>query len=335
MNILIILPILAAFLLSWGLMPFWIRKAKQIGLMWEDMNKWKSEKVAGSGGIIVLLAFIISSLLYVAYLTFFDGKENLAYILSILLSVLFVGGIGLIDDLVGWQRKGLSRRTRMVLVLMAAIPLIAIKAGDSSVNLPFLGLTDLGLIYPLILVPLGVIAATTTFNFLAGMNGLEAGNGIILLSGSAIVAYFTGNAWISIVLLCMIFALLGFLKFNYYPAKVFPGDVLTYPIGVLFAGAAIFGNFEKIAMFFFIPVIIEVILKSRGKLVKSSFGMPKKDGSLEQRHDKIYGLTHLAIWILNKRGIVPTEKKVVWLIWGIQIAFVIAGLIIFREGIFI
>ena len=63
------------------------------------------------------------------------------------------------------------------------------------------------------------------------------------------------------------------------------------------------GNFEKIALFFFIPFIIEVILKSRGKLIKSSFGKPEKDGSLSLAYEKLYGLTHVSIYLLKKIGI--------------------------------
>lgn len=335
MNILVLIPIIASFIITLSIMPFWIRKANQIGLVWKDMNKVNGNRVAGSGGIVVLMAFIVAVLLYVAFLTFYvEDTGNLVDILAVLLSVVFVGGIGLIDDLLGWQRGGLSRRSRIILVLMAAIPLMAIKAGESLVNLPLLGAVDLGIIYPLILIPLGIIGATTTFNFLAGFNGLEAGQGIVLLTGGVIVSYFMGNAWISVLLVCMIVSLLAFMKFNFYPAKVFPGDVLTYPVGALFVATSIVGNFEKVALFFFIPFIIEVALKCRGKLTKYSFGKPKKDGTIEMKYQKVYGLTHLAIWIMNLTGIKATEKKVVYLIWAFQTLIVLIGFFIFREGIF-
>jgi hypothetical protein len=63
---------------------------------------------------------------------------------------------------------------------------------------------------------------------------------------------------------------------------------------------AILGNMEKIAIFFFIPYIVEVILKSRGRLKKESFAKPNKDNSLEMPYNKIYGLEHFAIWALKK-----------------------------------
>lgn len=334
-DFMLAIPVLASFLIVLFLMPLWIRKAKQIGLVWDDMNKIRAPKPAGSGGIIVLSAFIISVFIFVAYRTFYlHNSLYLTEIISLVAVTLLVGGIGFVDDLFGWQHGGLSRRTRMIMVVLASIPLMAINAGRHTMSLPFFGIVDMGLLYPLILIPLGIVGTTTTFNFLAGFNGLEAGLGAILISALSLVAFFTGSTWLALIGLCMVVALLAFLFYNFTPAKVLPGDVLTYPVGALIAIMAILGNFEKIAIFFFIPCIIEVILKSRGRLIKSSFGKPQKDGSLDLLHDKVYGLTHASIWLFKKFGVKPTEKRVVYLIWIFQALVVLAGFAIFRKGIF-
>jgi len=173
------------------------------------------------------------------------------------------------------------------------------------------------------------VGATTTFNFLAGYNGLEAGQGILMLSALAIVTYITGSPWLTVIALCMVAALIGFYVFNKYPSKIFPGDTLTYPVGALIAAIAIIGNIEKIAIFFFIPYILEVILKARGKLEKESFAAVNEDGSLEMPYKKVYGLEHIAIKILKK--IKPSkkvyEKEVVYLIHSFQILVIVLGFI--------
>ncbi len=329
MEILLILIILASFLSTLLIMPVWIKKAKQIGLIWEDMNKIGFPKnLAGSGGIVVVLGAIIGIFLYVALQTFYfeSTSKILLNIFVIICSVLLVSGIGFVDDLFGWKKGGLSIRSRIFLILFSAIPLIVINAGESTV----LGI-NLGIIYPLVIIPLAVLGATTTYNFLAGFNGLESSQGIILLSALAFVTYTTGNSWLSVILLCMVAPLLAFYIFNKNPARVLPGDVLTYAIGILIAITAILGNIEKIALFFFIPYILEMILKSRGKLRKHSFGIPNPDGSLEMPYEKIYGLEHLAIKILKK--LKPSHKayesEVVFVINGFQILVIIIGLILF------
>jgi UDP-N-acetylglucosamine--dolichyl-phosphate N-acetylglucosaminephosphotransferase len=335
-DLFIIVPLIAAFLMTIFLMPYWIRKAKQIGLMWDDMNKLNSLKVAGSGGIIVCLSFIISTLLFLAYRTFFlNTTEYLIETLALLLTISLFTGIEFMDDLLGWQHGGLSIRSRIIFVFLCSIPLIAINAGSSTISLPFFGSTNLGLFYPLLIIPLGIVGATTTFNFLAGFNGLEAGQGIILLSGAAFVSYYTGNTWLSVICLCLVFSLIGFLFYNIYPAQVFPGNSVTYVIGALFAISSIYGGFQKVAIFFFIPYIIEVILKSRGRLVKQSFGKPLPDKTLDLKYDKLYGLTHVSIYILKKLNIKSTEKNAVYLIWLFQIIIILIGILIFREGIFL
>jgi len=219
-------------------------------------------------------------------------------------------------------------------VALATVPLVVINAGKDLILIPFIGQTELGIIYPLFIIPLGIVGAATTFNFLAGFNGLECGQGLLLIFSLSIIAFFTGNPWLSVIGLCMCAALFAFLLFNFYPAKIFPGDALTYPVGGMIAIIAILGNFEKVAFFFFIPYIMETYLKSRGKLAKQSFGKPEKDGTLNLKYPGIYGLTHLSIFLMKKYRIKPTEKRVVYSIWTFQFLIIIIGFLIFGKGIF-
>jgi UDP-N-acetylglucosamine--dolichyl-phosphate N-acetylglucosaminephosphotransferase len=329
MEILLWVPIFLGFLCTLLIMPIWIRKAKEIGLVWEDMNKPRREKnVAGSGGIIVVLGTMVGIFSYAMIQTFYfkSGNENLTEILAALLSIAFVAGIGLIDDLTGWKRGGLSIRSRLILILFSAMPLMIISFGESTV----FGIS-FGIAYPLLLVPIGIVGATVTFNFLAGFNGLESSQGILLLSGLSIASYLKGNPSVSVIGAVMIACLAAFYIFNKNPAKVFPGNVMTYSIGAMIAIMAVLGDIEEIAVFFFIPYIIEMVLKSRGRLKKHSFGKPNEDGSLEIPYEKIYGLEHAAIWILKK--LKPNrkvyEKEVVWLINAFQIVIIAIGFIIF------
>ncbi len=331
-SFLLVLVLLSFFLVLIGI-PFWIKKAKQAGMVWEDMNKpGKPKNVAGSGGIVVVMAFIISVLYYIAVRTFFGrGPEVSLEIFALLSVILILTLVGIVDDLLGWHNKGLSKRTRIFLAFVAAIPLVVINAGVSVVNFPFLGAVDFGLWFPLVLIPLGVAGAATTYNFIAGFNGLEAGQGILIIGFLSYVAYTTGTMWLAVVGSTMVIALAAFLLYNKYPARVFPGDSLTWSIGALIACMAILGNFEKIAVFVFIPYIIETGLKLRGKLEKQSFGEPNKNGSLELKYKKIYGLEHLAIKILKKTK--PSkkvyEKDVVCLIHGFQVFIILLAVFIF------
>lgn len=329
-----LIPALVSFFITLFVLPSWIRRAKKGNLVGKDVHKLERTEVAEAGGVTVVAGFALGVLLFIALNTFLAGSsEHFVEIFSLMTSILLIAFIAFTDDILGWK-IGLRRRTRLILVIFAAIPLIAINAGKSVVTLPFVGHVDLGLIYPLILIPLGIVGATTTFNFLAGFNGLESGQGILILSALAIVSYFTGSAWLAIVLLCMVASLLAFLVFNFYPAKVLPGDTLTYVVGGLIAISSILGDFERVAIFFFIPCIIEFFLKVRGRLVKESFGKIEERGYLDLKYRKIYGLTHLSIFLMQRAGMKPTERKVVFSIWLFQLVIILLGFIIFRAGIF-
>ena len=332
MQAILFTSIFIGFILTAILLPKWIKKCREVGLLWEDMNKFKHPRnVAASGGIVVVMAFVVGVLSYVAIRTFFISYNSVNLEIFALLSVILILAIvGLTDDLLGWKHGGLSARFRVFLAFLSSIPLVVINAGVHEISIPFFRSINLGIFYPLVLIPLGIAGATTTYNFLAGFNGLEAGQGIIILSFLSFVAYATGSSWLALIGLIMVSCLVVFYFYNKFPAKVFPGDILTYSIGALIASMAILGNFEKIAVFVFTPYIIETGLKLRGKLKKESFAIPKKDGSLRLPYKKIYGLTHLAVLILSKFKKKVYERDVVYLIFIFQILICLIGLKIFE-----
>ena len=336
MNILLFIPLLLTLFVAAIGIPKWIKKCRQIGFLWEDMNKYeKIKNVAASGGIVVIISFIFGVLLYIAIrnIIWVSNDINLS-LFALLTSILILSFIGLLDDLCGWKYGGLSIRLRLFFAFMASIPLVLISSGNTVVSIPLIGIVNLGIFYTLIIIPLGIVGATTAFNFLAGYNGLEAGQGIIILSFLTFISYMTGTLWLAFVGLLMVIPLFIFYIYNKFPAKVFPGDSLTWAIGALIASMAILGNFERIAVFVFSLYILEVVLKLRGKLEKQSFAKPNKDGSLELPYDKIYSVNHLAILILKRFKKKVYERDVVHLIFAVQIIICLLALIIFRGGIF-
>jgi len=316
----LILSVLIGFFTTLFFIPFWIKKAKELNLVGKDIHKIKKTEIAESGGIPIIFGFVLGTLSYVAMITFlFGGSENLTEIFVLLSTILLASLIAIMDDFLGWK-KGLSIKSRLLFLFFAAIPIMVINAGDSTM----MGI-EFGLLYPLLIVPIGIVGATATFNFLAGYNGLESSQGIIILSGLTIATFLTGKRWLSLIALIMIFCLIAFYLFNKFPAKIFPGDTLTYSVGALIACIAILGDMEKLALFFFIPYLLETILKLRGKLQKESFAKVNLDGSLENRYDKIYGLEHLAVYVLKKMKKKVYEKEVVYIINCFQILIILLG----------
>jgi len=323
------IPLFAAvFVVVWIVMPFWISRAHKAGLVGKDIHKIDNRLVAEMGGVVVLLGFLIGIMGFIAMRVFLlKANSNIGFILAILTSILIAGIIGIIDDVLGWK-IGLRQWQKPLLTLLVAAPIMAVNAGTQVMNLPLLGAIDLGLFYPLIILPGLILVGTNGFNMLAGYNGLETGQGIVILTTLAYFAGATGATWAAVVAFCMVAALTAMLLFNRYPASVFPGDTLTYTVGALIAVTAVVANLEKIFAILFIPYIIEFFLKLRGKFQKESFAQVQEDGTLIPRYEKNYGLEHLSVRLLHSLGLRATERKVVYLLHGFQLCFVALAFII-------
>ncbi len=287
----------------------------------KDMNKYNGQFVVRFGGIWSVIGITMGLLILEAYHTYVLGKQYLVSIIFAVVTLLLFGGfIGFVDDVMGWK-IGIRPRYRIISTLLIAIPLSVVKAGQSTIQLPIIGKLNLGIWYSLLVVPIGVMGASNAFNMLAGFNGLEAGMASIILSFYALYAYHLGrlvSVKISIIALA---GVLGFLYWNRYPARTFPGNAFTYAIGALLAAIVIIGNYEKYGAALFTLYFAELILMIRGLMngvYKETFGVPNPDGSLEQRYDKIYSVAHFAIYVLKKIRGRATERGVVALILIMQ-----------------
>ncbi len=300
-----LLVFLVTFFITVFLVSNWIKKARSIGLVGKDMNKHNKPEIPEAGGIAFLLGTTTGIFFYIFLKTFyFHTNTAIIEIFALTVTILLAGFLGFLDDVLGWK-KGLKRWQKPLLTVPIGIPLAVVNAGQSVMNVPFFGVVDFGIIYPLVIVPLGIVLAANGFNMLAGYNGLEAGMGLIILSALGLISWkINSNLWLATVCFIASASLLAFLVFNWYPAKIFPGDSLTYAVGALIAAVAILGNMEKIAIILFIPFISDALLslipEAMGESKKEAFGKPNPDGSLEMPYPKIYGLEHLGLWIVKK-----------------------------------
>jgi len=321
-DILLVLTLVAAFSITFFLLSRWIKDAKRTELMWEDMNKFKKPKIAGAGGITVIIGFVFSLFLYVGIKTFiFNTTENLVEILAVICTFLLIGLIGFKDDILGWE-VGARQYWKVLLTIPVAIPLAVINVSNSVISIPFFGIVDFGILYPLFFVPIAIIGASNGFNMLAGMNGLEAGLGVIILGFMGFVAWQNDLGWVAVIAVVMVASLLAFLIYNWIPAKVFPGDTLTYSIGALIGIVAVLGSMEKIGFILFLPFFVELLLKARYRFQKECFGIPRENGKLELPRGEIHSVTHIALKILKKIDR-NTEINTVLLILFVE--FVLCG----------
>ena len=316
-----------SFAVTYGLVPVFNGFMKSIGVVGSDIMKEDKKPVADMGGPGVVTGFLLGVFFYIGIEILIPPRLNgLVYILATLSTVLIITLIGVFDTLTALSKEresegefeqfkkiGIPRWLYFFIPLPAAVPLMAVNAGVNHMVIPFIGTVEFGLWYPLFLVPVAVLCCSNATNFLAGFNGLEAGMGFVIHLAIGLYAYQQGEFNAAMIALTFAFALLGFLRYNWYPAKVFPGD-LNYTIGAVYSSVAIIGNMEKFAILCFMSYIVEAFLKAASRFEAESYGVLQPDGTVKPREDKIRGMTHLVMRMGDF-----TEPQVTTILIGIQV----------------
>lgn len=283
-------------LFSMLVLKFLIPRLFEKGIVGTDVNKQHRPQVAEMGGIGIVAGFALGVLLAVFFHTFLGFGFELDFVLAALLSIFMLAFIGFVDDLLS-----IPQAVKAFLPLLAGIPLIAVRAaGSTAMNVPFFGIVDFGLVYLFILIPVGIAVASNLTNMLAGFNGMEAGMGVVLILAGAIAAFSANSVEALVLYVPLAGALLGFLYYNRYPSKVFPGDIGTLVIGATLAAGAIIGNFESIAAALMALYVVDFFVKAKS-------GFPHtpgkfRDGKLYAPGNRIRGLVHVLMRVFNGIG---------------------------------
>jgi len=242
---------LLALPLSYIATSFVVERLERRGRWAWDMNK-PHVRAVEPAGIGPVAAFYVVAMLF---LLFFPSGP----LLALSLAMLAISFFGLVDDVLA-----LSKGQKFLIPLLAAIPLVVLKAASSTVlYIPFLGPVDLGLAYLFLYVPFAFTISANLTNILAGFNGVEAGMGAVMHLSVAFIALHLGLLEPFALSLAYAAALLGFLPFNAYPARAFPGDVLTMSTGALLAAEAVLYNLDWAMAILLLPYAVDALFKIR------------------------------------------------------------------------
>ncbi|HZK11752.1 MAG TPA: hypothetical protein VFD10_05305 [Atribacterota bacterium] len=316
----IFLIFLVSFSVSFAGFPIIIPRLKKAGIIGKNMNSEKQEEIAEMGGLVIAVGFGAGIIFTIALRTFFDLflSISLTSILAVLSTVMIVVIIGVFDDLISMKQW-----IKAFIPVFAALPLMALKEGYSVMRIPFMGMIDFGILYPLFLVPLGITGAANAVNMLAGFNGLEVGMGIVAVGSLAIIAYLIGQTTSLIILMAALGALVATLRYNWYPAKIFVGDVGTLSIGAVMACAVIVGNYETAGVIIIIPYVVDFLIKVKNRF-PYSFGI-YRNGKLYCPDGRAVGLAQLIIKVCG--GI--SERNLVLVLMGIEAVFGVIAILLY------
>lgn len=252
---------LAAFLITAVLVPIHISLFLKWGKWGEDRHKLDKPRVPEMGGIAVFVGIAAGYALL-------HADEAVSHASIVFASILIVFIIGVADDLVA-----LRQRTKLALLTASGIPFLFMD----GLSISLAGVTLPSGIVTGVLVVIGMAAASNLTNILEGFNGESTGLGIIAACSLAVCGYVTGREDLAIYMLPMVGALLAFLIYNKYPAKVFPGDTGTLLIGGLVAAATIVTDTAVLGAIVLAPQIAEFFLKAMVRFGGVSYGPTKVD----------------------------------------------------------
>ena len=221
----IFFSLLSSFLITYLAIPKLIYFAKKLSLLDTAGDRSSHKGSTPFFGGIAIFTGIICSLL------FWTDIEDIQYIL-VSISIVFI--VGIVDDL---------RQITAFKKLMGQISatLILIFLGDIQIESMHgvLGVYDLPVWIGTLFTIFVVIVITNGYNLIDGVDGLAGGIGLVSSFSFGVIALINEQSDMAIIAFTLMGALIGFLKYNFYPARIFMGDTGSLVVGMILSILAI------------------------------------------------------------------------------------------------
>jgi UDP-GlcNAc:undecaprenyl-phosphate GlcNAc-1-phosphate transferase len=297
---------LSALALSLILMPIIRRIAHKAGYVVQpDQLRWHKNTTPVLGGVGIYVAFLIP-------LLFFVKIDRTIAGLLIGTSVIFL--VGLFDDI--FQ---ISPQLKLIGQIVSACVILAFGITLEVIPLAWI-------VLPLTIF--WIVGITNAFNLLDNMDGLSSGIAFICCAFLFVYSLLTGIETVAYLCIILAGAALGFLRYNFYPAKIFMGDCGSQFLGMAISVIAIIGtgrHISNLLVTLAIPVLIlsvPIFDTTFVTLVRRFRGQPISRGGKDHTSHRLVLL-----------GL--SERKTVLLLYVLSILFGLIGLLYARVDIII
>lgn len=191
------------------------------------------------GGLAIYVALFVT-ILFSYFLDREDMQRYAAKLLGIFLASAIIAVCGLYDDLV----KRLSYKIKFTMQIIAVSVVIAFGYRITVASNPFGGTINIGLLgIPLVI--LWMLAIMNAINLIDGLDGLACGVSLIVCFSFMLVGLYKQNLFLTVLSAGFIGSCLAFLKYNFYPAKLFLGDSGSFFLGFMLGILAIESNTKR------------------------------------------------------------------------------------------
>jgi UDP-GlcNAc:undecaprenyl-phosphate/decaprenyl-phosphate GlcNAc-1-phosphate transferase len=226
-----------AFIVSIVVTPFVIKLAIKLGALDvpKDNRRVHKTPIPLIGGLAIYFAFVITVIVYMHL-----SKQ----IIGILLGGTFITISGLIDDI-----KPMRARIKLILQIIAAVIVVSFGIRINFVSNP-LGRTDGMLSIGFLSIPatiFWIVGVTNAFNLIDGLDGLAAGIASISCITLFVISLANGRMTAVMLTATLAGSTIGFLPYNFNPAKIFMGDTGAQFLGFILAATSIEGAVKSAA----------------------------------------------------------------------------------------
>jgi len=202
------------------------------------------------GGIGIFLSSFIPYL----FLVLFDIVPVTKPLFGLLVGAVAILGVGLIDDIFG-----LKAVVKLICQIAVATLSFGFGIQINNVMIPFVGTLSLGPLSFLITV-FWMVAMMNAINLIDGLDGLAGGIAGIAAGIFSLICFFTGSFSLSLFGVSILGACLGFLKYNFYQAKIFMGDSGSLFLGYVLSVVCVLGIIKTSLTFaWMIPIMTLII----------------------------------------------------------------------------
>ncbi len=219
-----------AFVIALAVTPLAIKLAPKIGAVDipKDDRRMHTKTMPRLGGLAIYLGSILS----IVFLLPIDFDQRVIGI-GIGATLIFI--MGVVDDI-----KGLSPKVKLCGQILSACILYFCSVKISFITNPFDGhLIQFPVIVSLLVTVIWIVGITNTINLIDGLDGLAAGVSFIATIVIAYIAYIHGRYEITMAFMAIAGSCLGFLPFNFHPAKIFMGDGGALYLGFMIAAISV------------------------------------------------------------------------------------------------